>query len=93
MRVGGDINILRLETRSCEADKLSCLSFECATLHNGVEQLRTKRRVPNGIAQDGAVPSSEMRYDRLRRVLCNRVGGLARGDLYRYGVPFRRASR
>ena len=30
VRVGGDINVLRLEARGCEADKLSCLSSECA---------------------------------------------------------------
>jgi hypothetical protein len=32
-----------------------------------------------------------MRYDRVRRVLRNRVRGFARGDLYRHGVPFRRS--
>src|SRR5215467_869407 len=91
MRVGGNIKVLQLEARSCEADKLPCLSLECATLHNGIEQLRTKRGVPNGITQDGAIPSSEVRYDRLRRVLRNGVRSFARGDLYRYGVPFRRS--
>ena len=32
-----------------------------------------------------------MRYDRVRRVLGNRVGSFARGDLYGYGVLFRRS--
>src|SRR6516225_7372735 len=91
MRIGGDIKLLRLETRGCEADKLSCLSAKRATPHNCVEQLRTKRLVPNGIAQDGAVLPSKMRYDRVGRVLCNGVRSFARGDLYRYGVPFRRS--
>src|SRR5215467_6065372 len=91
MRVGGNIKVLQLEARSCEADKLPCLSLECATLHNGIEQLRTKRRVPNGIAQDGPVPSSEMRYDRVRRVLRDGVRGFARSDLYWDGIPFCRS--
>ena len=91
MRVGRNIKVLRLETGGCEADKLSCLSSECSTPYDGVEQLRAKRRVPNSIAQDGAVPASEVRYDRVRRVLRDRVRGFARGDLYRYGVRFRRS--
>src|SRR5262249_35404957 len=32
-----------------------------------------------------------MRDDRMRRVLRNEVRGFARGDLHRYGVPFRRS--
>ncbi|KAG0505400.1 MAG: hypothetical protein Udaeo_12560 [Candidatus Udaeobacter sp.] len=91
MRVGGDINVLRIKTQGCDADKLSCLSSECATPHNGVEQLRTKRRVPNGITQHGAILSSEMRYNCVRRVLRNGLRGFARGNFYRYGVPFRRS--
>src|SRR5262249_472385 len=39
VRVGGNIKVLRLETRGCEADKLSCLGSERATSHDGVEQL------------------------------------------------------
>src|SRR5262245_8200916 len=85
MRVAGNIKVLRLETGGCEADKLSCLSSECATLYNGVEQLRAKGPVPNGIAQNGAIPSPEMRYDRVRRVLRNGVGSFARGEFYRHG--------
>src|SRR5262249_57708231 len=34
---------------------------------------------------------SKMGYDRVRRVLLNGVRSFARGDLYRYGVPFRRS--
>src|SRR4029450_12510407 len=32
-----------------------------------------------------------MRSDRVRRVLRNGVRSFARGDLYRYGIPFRRS--
>src|SRR5678816_2614015 len=67
------------------------MSGDCATPDNGIEQLRTKLAVPNRIAQDGAIPSSEVRYDRLRRVLRNGVRGFARRNLYRHGVPFRRS--
>src|SRR4029078_11574539 len=88
MRVSGDVNVLRLETRSCEPHKLSRLGLQCPTPHNGVGQLRTKRPVPNTVAQDGAIFSCEVRYDRLRRVLRNRLRGFALGDLYRQGVPF-----
>src|SRR5947207_1405375 len=64
-------------------------SVDGATPHNGIEQLRTKGPVPNSVAQDGAILSSEVRYDRLRRVLRNRLRGFTLCDLYRYGVPFR----
>ena len=91
MRVSGNIKVLRLEARGCEADKLSSLSFERATPYDGVEQLRAKRRVPNGIAQNGAVPPPEVRYDRVRRVLVNGMRGFARSDLYWDGVRLRRS--
>ena len=72
----------------CDADKLSSLRCERATLHNRLEQLGTKSRVPDRVAKDSAVAGDKMRYDSLRRALRNGMSTFARGNLYRNCVRF-----
>src|SRR5437899_429301 len=74
-----------------EADKIGDLSFDGLALHDRLEQLRAKRRVPDRIEQNRSAGVREMRDDRVRGALGNRVRGFVGSDLHRNGIRFRRS--
>src|SRR6266498_5080538 len=74
-----------------EADKIGDLSFDSLALHDRLEQLRAKRRVPDRIEQNRSAGVREMRDDRVRGALGNRARRFVGGDLHRNGIRFRRS--
>src|SRR6266700_7412051 len=74
-----------------EADEIAGLSFDGLALHDRLEQLRPKRRVPDRIKQNRSAAIREMCDGRVRGALGNRARRFLGGDLHRNGIRFRRS--
>src|SRR5438552_16337386 len=74
-----------------EADEIAGLSFDGLALHDRLEQLRPKRRVPDRIKQNRSAAVREKWDGRVRGARGNRARRFVGGDLRRNGIRVRRS--